>query len=74
MKEQLFHGKDYTCIWEDTVDEKNKLWQVRLKIYFEKTGEYHEEFHQERGYKIDSIKIHCRRQVFSILMFIMPIP
>ncbi|NLM96704.1 MAG: class I SAM-dependent methyltransferase [Halanaerobiaceae bacterium] len=52
----FFHGKDYTCIWEDTVDEKNKLWQVRLKIYFEKTGEYHEEFHQERGYKIDSIK------------------
>lgn len=52
----ILNGEDYTCIWEDIVNEEKKLWQVKLKIYHKDTGEYHEEFHQEKGYKIADLK------------------
>lgn len=52
----ILNGEDYTCIWEDIVNKEKKLWQVRLKIYHKDTGEYHEEFHQETGYKIAELR------------------
>ena len=52
----ILNGEDYTCIWEDIVNKEEKLWQVKLKIYHKDTGEYHEEFHQETGYKIADLK------------------
>jgi len=52
----IFNGKGYSCIWEDIVDKENKLWQVRLKIHLKNSGEYHEEFHQEKGYKVADIR------------------
>lgn len=52
----ILNGEDYTCIWEDIVNEEKKLWQVKLKIYHKDTEEYHEEFHQEKGYKIADLK------------------
>lgn len=52
----ILNGENYTCIWEDIVNKEKKLWQVRLKIYHKDTGEYHEEFHQETGYKIAELR------------------
>lgn len=52
----VFNGDDYSCIWEDIIDKEKKLWQVRLKIYLKNLGEYFEEFHQEKGYKISILK------------------
>lgn len=52
----VIKGENYSCIWEDIIDQKKKLWQVKLKIYLRKLGEYFEELHQETGYKIEEIK------------------
>lgn len=52
----ILKGEGYSCIWEDIVDKENELWQVKLKIYLKNSGEYQEEFHQEKGYKIYNIK------------------
>lgn len=52
----ILNGENYSCIWEDIVEEEKKLWQVKLKIYHKDTGEYFEEFHQETGYNIEELK------------------
>ncbi len=61
----VINGEKYSCIWEDTIDHKRKLWQVKLKIYLKESGEYHEELHQETGYKIQEVKDLLRKVGFK---------
>ncbi len=61
----VMNGQNYSCIWEDIIDHKRKLWQVKLKIYLKELGEYHEELHQETGYKIQEVKDLLRKVGFK---------
>lgn len=61
----VIHGDNYSCIWEDIIDHKRKLWQVKLKIYLKELAEYHEELHQETGYKIQEVKDLLRKVGFK---------
>ena len=52
----LLNGDDYSCFWEDIIDKKNKIWKVKLKIYFDDNKvDYYEEVHKETSYPIDDI-------------------
>ena len=52
----LLNGEDYTCFWRDIIDEDNKKWKVKLKIYFnDDTTNYYEELHQETSYPLEKV-------------------
>ncbi len=56
-KKLVLEGEDYSCFWEDIIEEEKDIWKVRLKICpdNDKTPCY-EEIHVEKGYKIETIK------------------
>lgn len=52
----LLKGDDYSCFWEDIIDKENKIWKVKLKIYFgDEKVNFHEEVHKETSYYIKDI-------------------
>ncbi|MFW5984999.1 MAG: class I SAM-dependent DNA methyltransferase [Halanaerobiaceae bacterium] len=53
----MFTGDDYTCIWEDKINEKEKKWIVELKIELEgKNNGHFEERHEETSYPLFDIE------------------
>ncbi|MFW5992363.1 MAG: class I SAM-dependent DNA methyltransferase [Halanaerobiaceae bacterium] len=53
----MFSGDNYSCLWEDIIDEKNVRWKVKLKIYLDDSDvDIFEEFHQETAYPVVDIK------------------
>ena len=55
-KSFVIEGDSYECFWEDIVNEKENLWQVKLKICPNNDElPCFEEIHSERGYKIQTI-------------------
>ncbi|PTX16750.1 class I SAM-dependent DNA methyltransferase [Halanaerobium congolense] len=55
-KSFMIEGDNYECFWEDIVNEKENLWQVKLKICPDNDQlPCFEEVHSERGYKIKTI-------------------
>ena len=56
-KKIMFEGENYSCLWEDIVNKKKAIWQVRLQISPENDDlPAFEELHTEKGYKIKTIK------------------
>lgn len=56
-KKIMLEGKDYSCLWEDIVNSKEAIWQVRLQISPDNPDlPAFEELHTEKGYKIELIK------------------
>ena len=52
----LLNGEGFSCFWEDIVDEENKIWKVKLKIYFEEDElDFYEEVHKETAYPISDV-------------------
>lgn len=52
----LLKGDDYSCFWEDIIDKENKIWKVKLKIYFgENRVNYYKEVHKETSYPIRDV-------------------
>jgi len=52
----VFSDKNYTCFWEDIIDQKQLIWKVKLKIYFDDNeSKYFKEIHRETSYKKDDI-------------------
>ncbi|ADQ14331.1 class I SAM-dependent DNA methyltransferase [Halanaerobium hydrogeniformans] len=56
-KKTMLEGENYSCLWEDIVNTKESVWQVKLQISPEddKLPAF-EEFHTEKGYEIKTIK------------------
>lgn len=55
-KSFVIEGDSYECFWEDIVNKKENLWQVKLKICPQNEQlPCFEEIHSERGYKINTI-------------------
>ncbi len=52
----MFTGDDYTCFWQDIIQNKEKKWQVKLKIYFDDNARYYEELHEETSYSLNKVK------------------
>ncbi len=52
----LLNGDNYSCFWEDIIDKKNKLWKVKLKIYFDDNKvDFYQEIHKETSYPISDV-------------------
>ncbi|HKL76240.1 MAG TPA: class I SAM-dependent methyltransferase [Halanaerobiales bacterium] len=52
----LLKGENYSCFWQDIIDKENRIWKVKLKIYFgENRVNYYEEVHKETSYPIQDI-------------------
>ena len=52
----LLKGDDYSCFWEDIIDKENKIWKVKLKIYFgDNRVDFYKEIHKETSYPIRDI-------------------
>lgn len=52
----LLTGDNYSCFWQDIVDEENKIWKVKLKIYFDENKiDFKKEVHKETSYPIKDV-------------------
>lgn len=67
---QLYEGRNYTCFWEDKVDQEQAIWQVTLTIFLREGGENFRRFqerHLEQGYNIAEIEDVLFKSGFNIL-------
>ena len=52
----LLNGDNYSCFWEDIIDKENKVWKVKLKIYFDDNKvDFYQEIHKETSYPISDV-------------------
>ena len=61
----IFTGEDYSCFWEDRVNQEQQRWIVELQIEFDTEEELFEETHQETAYPLVKVEQMLNKSGFT---------
>lgn len=66
----LYEGDRYICLWRDSVNQKECIWQVELEFLIQGNDEIYRRYkenHQEKGYSLKEMKGYLKEAGLEVL-------